>query len=61
MSRWYGIVGCWINSSLPQYIVIDRNTENGCEIQNADDGFSGILIQLKLVKNSSEEDCHTPE
>ena len=32
MSRWYGIGGHWINASLPQYIVIDRNPENGCEI-----------------------------
>ena len=60
MSRWYGIGGHWINSVLPQYIAIDRNLENGCEIQNASDGFSGILMQLKIVINSSEQDLHYP-
>ena len=32
LSRWYGIRWHWINSSLPQYIAIDRKPENGCEI-----------------------------
>ena len=54
MSRWYGIGGHWINAGLTQYIAIDRKPENGCEIQNASDGVSGIMIQLKLVKTSSE-------
>ena len=53
MPRWYGIEGHWINSGLPQYIVIDRNPENGCEVQNDADGVSGITMQLNLVKNSS--------
>ena len=61
MSRWYGIGGYWVNAGLPQYIAIDRNPENGCEIQNTADGVSGIMIQLKLVKTSSEEDIHSPE
>ena len=34
---------------LPQYITIDRKPENGCEIQNADDGVSVIMMQLNLV------------
>ena len=45
----------------PQYIEIDRNPENCCEIQNAADGVSGIMIQLKLFKTSFEEDLHYPE
>ena len=61
MSRWYGIVGHQINAGLPQYIAIDRKPGNGCEIQNAVDGVSGITIQLKLVKTYSEEDLHYPE
>ena len=44
MSRWHGIGGHWINSSLPQHIEIDRNPENGCEIQNAADVVSGIIM-----------------
>ena len=61
MSRWYGIGGHWINAGLPQYIAIDRKPENGCEIQNASGVFSGIMMQLKLVNTSSEEDLHYPE
>ena len=61
MSRWYGIVGNWINAGLPQYIEIDRNPENGCEIQNAADGVYGIMVQLKLVKTSFEEGLRSPE
>ena len=61
MPRWYGIGGHWINSGLPQYIAIDRKPENGCEIQNAADVFSGIMMQLNFVKTYSEEDLHSPE
>ena len=37
MPIWYGIGGPWINDGFPQYITIDRNPENGCEIHNAPD------------------------
>jgi Transposase IS4 len=50
MSRWYDQGGHWINHGLPQYIAIDRKPENGCEIQNAACGQSGIMLRLKLVK-----------
>ena len=46
---------------MPQYILIDRKTENGCEIQNNDDGVDGIMMKLKFVKTSSEEDLHSTE
>ena len=46
---------------MPQYIAIDIKTENGCEIHNDDDGVSGIMMQLKLAKTSSEEDLHSNE
>ena len=59
MSIRYGIGGHWINAGLPQYIAIDRKPENGCEIQNVADGVYGIMIQLKFVKTSSEEDLHS--
>ena len=58
MSRCYGIRGHWINAGLLQYIAIDRKPENGCEIQNDADNVSGIMMQLRLVKTSSEEDLH---
>ena len=50
-----------INIILPQYISIDIKPENGCDIHNAADGFSGIIVQLNLVKTSSDEDLHSPE
>jgi hypothetical protein len=54
ISRWYGLGGSWINSGLPMYVAQDRKPENGCEIQNAADGVSGIMMQLKLVKGGEE-------
>ena len=61
MSIWYGIGGHWINPGLTQYNAIDRNPGNGCEIQNASDDVSGIMMQLKLFKTSSGEDPHSLE
>ena len=58
MSRWYGIGGNWINSSLPQYIAINRKPENGCDIHHSDYVISGIMIQLNLFKTFSEEDIN---
>ena len=61
ISRWYGQGGHWINLGLPMYIAIDRKPENGCEIQNACCGRSGIMMRLKLVKTAEEEATHTVE
>jgi len=55
ISRWYGQGGHWINAGLPCYVSIDRKPENGCEIQNAACGKSGVMLQLKLVKHTEEE------
>lgn len=67
MIRWYGTGGHWINAGLPMYVAIDRKPENGCEVQNAADGKSSIMMKLKLVKtaqhdreedeNAEDEDC----
>jgi hypothetical protein len=54
ISRWYGQGGEWINHGLPMYVAMDRKPENGCEIQDAACGRSGIMIQLKLVKTATE-------
>ena len=56
MSRWYGLGGNWINMGLPNYVAIDRKPENGCEIQDAACGISGVMLQLKLVKSVGIED-----
>lgn len=55
ISRWYGQGGDWINHGLPMYVAIDRKPENGCEIQNAACGRSGVMLQLKLVKTLVEQ------
>ncbi len=52
MSRWYGQGGHWINHGLPQYVATNRKPENGCKIQNAACGRSGVMIRLKLVKRA---------
>ena len=54
ISRWYGQGGHWINIGLPMYVTIDRKLENGCEIQNAADGKSGIMLCLMLVTMAEE-------
>jgi hypothetical protein len=61
ISRWYGLGGYWINIGIPQYVAIDRKPENGCEIQNAADGVSGVMMQLKLVETAESEVYHVME
>ena len=39
------------------YVEIDRKPENGCEIQNAACGRSGVMIRLKIVKTAEEENA----
>ena len=39
------------------YVEIDRKQENGCEIQNAACGHSGVMIRLKIVKTAEEENA----
>ena len=49
--------GHWINHGLPMYVAIDRKLENGCEIQNAACGRSGVMIRLNIVKTAEEENA----
>lgn len=55
ISRWYGLGGHWIDLGLPHYVAIDRKPENGCEIQDAACGRSGIMLRLELVVTAEEE------
>jgi Transposase IS4 len=61
MSRWYGQGGHWIENGLPQYVAIDRKPENGCEIQNAACGRSGIMMQLQIVTTAEHEETRASE
>ena len=54
ISRWYGLGGEWIHIGLPMYVAIERKPENGCEIQDAACGKSGIMIRILLVKTTIE-------
>jgi hypothetical protein len=49
ISRWYGQGSDLINHGLPMYIAIDRNPENGCEIENVACAKSGLMLRLRLV------------
>jgi len=49
MCKWYGQGGHWILRGLPMYVAIDRKPENGCEIQDAACGRSGIMLNLSVV------------
>jgi len=37
------------------YVAIDRKAENGCEIQKAACGRSGIMLRLHLVTTAAEQ------
>jgi len=55
MIKWYGLGGPWISVGLPMYVAIDRKPENGCEIQNAACGRSGIMLRLHLVTTAADQ------
>jgi Transposase IS4 len=62
MCRWYGHGGKHINKGLPRYTKIDCKPEDGAEIQNAACAESGVMIQLKLLKNKrSDVETHASE
>ena len=58
ISRWYGKGVNGINHGIPLHFAIDRKPENGCKIQCASCGVSGIMLRLKLVKTAEEEARH---
>jgi len=49
MSKWYGQGSHWILKGLPMYVAIDRKPDNGCEVQNAACGRSGLMLRLSIV------------
>jgi hypothetical protein len=55
MIWWYGTGGDWINKGLLHDVAIDHKPENGCEIQNAACGKTGIMMELHVVKGPAEE------
>lgn len=55
MSKWYGQGGHWIQRGLPMYVAIDRKPENGCELQNAACGRSGIMLRLRVVTTAEHQ------
>jgi Transposase IS4 len=61
IARWYGRGGHWIDMDLPHYVSIDRKPENGCEVQNAACGKSGIMLNIRLVTTADDEARWTAE
>lgn len=61
ISKWYGMGGHWISRGLPMYVAIDRKPENGCEIQNAACGRSGIMLKLNVVTTAEHQRAHPVE
>ncbi len=59
ISRWYGQGGSWIEHGLPHYMVIDRKTENGFEIQNSACGRSGVMMHPHVVTTKEHEQSRT--
>jgi len=55
MCKWYAQGGPWIKRGLPMYVAIDRKPENGCEIQNAACGRSGIMLRLSVVTSAENQ------
>lgn len=55
MCKWYGLGGSWIQRGLPMYVTIQRKPENGCEVQNAVCGRSGIMLQLSVVTSAEHQ------
>ena len=56
ISRWYGQSVHWVNFGFPMYVTIDRNPENGAEIQNSACGRSEIIMRLRIVKYENNEE-----
>ena len=56
ISRWYGQGVHWINLGLTMYVAIDRNLENGSDIQNSACGRSGIIMRLRIMKSAKNEE-----
>lgn len=61
MSKWYGLGGDWINRGLPMFVAIDRKPGNGCEIQNAACGRSGMMMRLHIVTSAEHQRAHADE
>jgi len=53
--KWYGLGGHEIDVGLPMYVAIDRKPENGCEIQNAACGRSGMMLRFNLVTTAADQ------
>lgn len=55
MCKWYGLGGSWIQRGPPMYVAKQHKPENGCEVQNAACGRSGIMLQLSAVTSAEHQ------
>ena len=56
ISWWYGQGGHWINLGFPIYVAIDRKPDNGAEVQNYVCGRSGIMMRVRILKFTKNEE-----
>ena len=54
ISSWYILGGHWINYRLLMYVDMYRKPEKGCETQDCCDGKTKLMIQLKMIKGSTD-------
>ena len=56
INRWYRL-GChWINIGLPNYVTTEKKPDNRCEIRDTCNERSIVIIRLKLVKGSADNE-----
>ena len=53
--------GLCTNIGLSQFVAMDQNPVDGYEIQNICCANSRVMLQLKLVEASKEEDAHAQD
>ena len=54
--RWYGLGGAFVNFGLPMYVELERKPDSGCEIQDICCVQSKVMLQLKIVQSSEQEE-----
>ena len=54
ISHWYGLGRSWINTRLHIYVSLDRNPENGFEIQKLAYGQLRIMLSLRNINTKGK-------
>ena len=52
--RWYGIGGEYLKEGCPHYVMMNSKPDFGMELQTSACAQSGVMLQMKLVRSTSE-------